>query len=194
MRVSSGRYFLRRILMVALFCGIGYGLMQLPGMVMDYKMTARRAGETTTVRKDDPTIPSVAMRTPEKTRPGTSEPEPSEKPESAPAEIATIAGNAADDTIIRALQTVIDPELGVNIVDLGLILRIEQEASGPLTITMIPTSPLCPYLKQMVAAIKETVPRLTGHKMLHVDIDMQHRWTPDRLSKEGRRHFFGSNS
>ncbi len=92
------------------------------------------------------------------------------------------------DTDIReALRTVIDPELGLNIVDLGLVYRVEVE--GPrVRVEMTMTSPACPmgdYLKALVdAAIKGTV---AGVQHVDVVLVSEPPWDPDLMSDQARR-------
>jgi metal-sulfur cluster biosynthetic enzyme len=95
----------------------------------------------------------------------------------------------ATDTDIRAaLRYVVDPEIGVNIVDLGLVYRIEVEGTRA-HIAMTMTSPACPladYLKDLVtSAIRARVPGV-------VDVDITFEWNPpwdpDMMSDEARRH------
>jgi metal-sulfur cluster biosynthetic enzyme len=98
---------------------------------------------------------------------------------------------ATDTDIREALRTVIDPELGVNIVDLGLVYRIEVE--GPaVRVEMTMTSPACPlgdYLKTLVdAAIKGAVP---GVENVEVALVWEPAWDPDMMSDAGRRQLDG---
>jgi metal-sulfur cluster biosynthetic enzyme len=192
MNERFGRNFLLRLVLVLLFCAIGYGMIQVPGMVMDFMMATRRTVDKPAAEKHNRNIPPAASQTPEPARATADVNRQSRPAQAEQRETVAIKGSAANPEIIQALRTIIDPELGINIVDLGLILSIECHTSGILTITMIPTSPLCPYLKQMVDEIENTVPRLTRYEKPHVDIDMRQRWSPARLSQQGRSHFFGS--
>jgi metal-sulfur cluster biosynthetic enzyme len=93
-----------------------------------------------------------------------------------------------DSEIREALRTVIDPELGVNIVDLGLVYRIDIDNESRAHITMTMTTPACPlgdYLKDLAAsAIRERVSSVD-----HVDITFEWDppWSPDMMSAEARR-------
>ena len=94
---------------------------------------------------------------------------------------------ATETDIREALRHVVDPEIGVNIVDLGLVYRIEVEG-GRVRIAMTMTSPTCPladYLKDLVtSAIQQHVP-----DVLDVDISLEWEppWDPDMMSDEARR-------
>jgi metal-sulfur cluster biosynthetic enzyme len=101
---------------------------------------------------------------------------------------------ATDTDIRHALRTVIDPELGVNIVDLGLVYRIEVE--GPrVRVDMTMTSPACPmgdYLKALVdAAITGTV---AGAQHVEVTLVWEPAWDPDMMSDAARRQLDGGAS
>src|SRR5579864_9397233 len=92
------------------------------------------------------------------------------------------------DTDIReALRQVVDPEVGVNIVDLGLVYRIEV-AGARARITMTMTSPACPlaeYLKALVtSAIRRHVP---GVVEFDIDLVSEPPWNPDMMSDDARR-------
>jgi metal-sulfur cluster biosynthetic enzyme len=94
---------------------------------------------------------------------------------------------ATETDIREALRHVVDPEIGVNIVDLGLVYRIEVE-DGRVRIAMTMTSPTCPlgeYLKDLVtSAIRQRAP-----DVLDVDVSLEWEppWNPDMMSDEARR-------
>jgi metal-sulfur cluster biosynthetic enzyme len=89
------------------------------------------------------------------------------------------------DAVVGALKTVTDPELGVNIVDLGLVYTVgtrEDEVDVEMTLT----SPACPagpeILRNAVAAIE----KLDGVAKANVKLVMTPPWSPDRMSDEAR--------
>lgn len=94
---------------------------------------------------------------------------------------------ATDIDIREALRLVVDPEIGVNIVDLGLVYRIEVEGAYA-RITMTMTSPACPlgdYLKNCVrSAIRQHVP---GVAAVDVRLEWEPPWDPDMMSNDARR-------
>jgi len=73
------------------------------------------------------------------------------------------------DTVITALRDVYDPELGINVVDLGLIKEVRIDNSD-VTIDMIFTIPGCPLRDYMMSQIKETVESIEGVKSVTVNI------------------------
>ena len=94
---------------------------------------------------------------------------------------------AIDTDVRAALRHVVDPELGVNIVDLGLVYRVEVEG-GRARITMTMTSPTCPladYLKDLVtSAIRQHVPDVVD---VDINLEWEPPWDPDMMSDEARR-------
>jgi len=94
---------------------------------------------------------------------------------------------ATETDVREALRHVIDPEIGINIVDLGLVYRIEVEGARA-RIAMTMTSPACPladYLKDLVAlAIRDHVPDVVD---VDTVVEWEPPWDPDMMSDEARR-------
>ncbi len=89
------------------------------------------------------------------------------------------------DQIVSALKTVMDPELNVNIVDLGLIYTIQNRANE-VDVEMTLTTPACPagpeILRNAVAAIES----IEGVDKANVKLVMSPPWSPDRMTEEAR--------
>jgi metal-sulfur cluster biosynthetic enzyme len=96
-----------------------------------------------------------------------------------------------ETNIREALRQVIDPELGLNIVDLGLVYRIEIDGTD-VRIVMTMTSPACPlseYLKELVdSTIRRQIPDVGS---VDVVLVLEPPWNPDMMSDAGRRHLNG---
>jgi metal-sulfur cluster biosynthetic enzyme len=96
----------------------------------------------------------------------------------------------AEDKVREALKQVIDPELFVNIVDLGLIYEIkvdENEAgTSDVQVNMTMTSPACPAGPQLLGQSKDFVSRLEGVSEVDVRLVMDPPWTPDRMSEDAK--------
>jgi metal-sulfur cluster biosynthetic enzyme len=93
------------------------------------------------------------------------------------------------EQVREALRQVIDPELGYNIVDLGLVYDVVVEDDGVVHIEMTTTTPGCPatnYLKQGAGEAAGTVP---GVDFIEVKLTYEPRWTPERMSPEAKAHF-----
>ena len=94
---------------------------------------------------------------------------------------------ATDTDVREALRLVVDPEIGVNIIDLGLVYRIEVEGARA-RIAMTMTSPTCPmadYLKDLAtSAIRQHVPDVVD---VDITLEWEPPWDPDMMSDEARR-------
>lgn len=93
-----------------------------------------------------------------------------------------------DDTrpVLDALRTVIDPELGVNLVDLGLVMDVAVN-DGIAFVTLTTTTPACPIGSYLEDQVRWAVLRLDG--ILDVEVELVHepRWTPARMTDDARR-------
>ncbi len=95
----------------------------------------------------------------------------------------------SEDKIREALKQVIDPELFVNIIDLGLVYTVTVEPAGEkenVKIEMTMTSPACPAGPQLIGQSKQTVVALEGVGDVEVKLVMTPPWTPDRMTEEAR--------
>lgn len=97
----------------------------------------------------------------------------------------------AEDTIREALKQVIDPELFVNIVDLGLIYGVkieesEEEDKWDITVAMTMTSPACPAAPQLLGQSKEFISKLDEVAEVDIQLVMTPPWTPDRMTEDAR--------
>ena len=92
--------------------------------------------------------------------------------------------NDFENSIINALQTVYDPEIPVNIYDLGLIYEINFDDEGSVKIIMTLTSPFCPATEQILEDIHFSIGTLTGVTSVDVDITFEPAWSPDSIPDE----------
>lgn len=93
------------------------------------------------------------------------------------------------ERIWEALRQVIDPELGFNIVDLGLVYDVVTEEGGIVRITMTTTTPGCPatnYLKQGAGEAASGVP---GVALVDVKLSYAPRWRPEMMRPQAKAHF-----
>lgn len=90
------------------------------------------------------------------------------------------------DTIIEACRTVYDPEIPVNIYDLGLIYTVEIGAESEVRIIMTLTAPGCPVAEDMPGWIADAVEPLPGVKQVDVEITWEPPWGMDMMSDEAR--------
>jgi metal-sulfur cluster biosynthetic enzyme len=96
-----------------------------------------------------------------------------------------------EDAAREALKSVVDPELFVNIVDLGLVYTVaiadpDAEGKQAITMEMTMTSPACPAGPQLLANSKDALSRIEGAGPVEVKLVMVPPWTPDRMTEEAR--------
>ena len=92
--------------------------------------------------------------------------------------------------VLQALYQVIDPELFVNIVDLGLIYDIEIQAPDQIHIRMTLSTPHCPLGEAIESAVHNALQPGFPNWHSYVNIVWEPKWTPDKISPEGR-HLLG---
>jgi metal-sulfur cluster biosynthetic enzyme len=89
------------------------------------------------------------------------------------------------DDVQEALTNVIDPELGLDFVELGLIYSVEIEDSD-VFVSFTLTSPGCPIGPQVAEQIEEFVGELEGVTSVHSKMTFTPAWTPDMMSEEAK--------
>ena len=94
--------------------------------------------------------------------------------------------NILEDQVIQTLKTVHDPEVPVNIYDLGLIYKIDVSDPSNVIITMTLTSPNCPVAESLPEEVREKVNALTGVDTAIVNIVFDPTWTQEMMSEEAK--------
>ncbi len=89
-------------------------------------------------------------------------------------------------SIVAALKEVYDPEIPVNIYDLGLIYGLEIDAQGTVELSMTLTAPACPVAGMLVEEVAEVVGNVEGVSKSHVAITWDPPWTTDRLTEAAK--------
>ena len=90
------------------------------------------------------------------------------------------------DRIIAALRTVYDPEIPVNIYDLGLIYRIEVQAEQLVDIDMTLTAPGCPVAGEMLNGVRSAVHDVDGVAQVTVNLVFDPPWDQSRMSDDAK--------
>lgn len=90
-----------------------------------------------------------------------------------------------DNLILTLLKDVEDPEMGVNIVDLGLIYDVKIE-NEEITIEMTLTSPACPAGPEIIQAVRDKLYSIQGISDVRVKLVWSPRWIPEMMSDEAR--------
>ena len=88
--------------------------------------------------------------------------------------------------IIDALQTCYDPEIPVNIYELGLIYKIDTTPEGDVKIQMTLTSPMCPVAGTLPGEVQSKIQTLEGVREVDVDLVWEPPWTPEKMSEAAR--------
>ena len=96
------------------------------------------------------------------------------------------AGPASEDAVIEAIATVHDPEIPVNIYELGLIYAIDLYDDGRVRIEMTLTAPNCPSAQELPIQVKDAVEKVPGVKSAEVDVVWDPPWDMSRMSDEAR--------
>lgn len=91
-----------------------------------------------------------------------------------------------EENILKMLKTVFDPEIPVNIYDLGLIYNIDLNDEGVCKIDMTLTAPSCPAGDFLVEDIKQKVGSVEGVKEVQVNIVFEPEWSKDMMSEEAK--------
>lgn len=88
--------------------------------------------------------------------------------------------------VIEAISTVYDPEIPVNIYELGLIYKIEADAEARVKVEMTLTSPACPSAQQLPSEVRYKVKALEGVTDAFVDVVWEPAWTKDLMSEDAK--------
>jgi FeS assembly SUF system protein len=91
-----------------------------------------------------------------------------------------------EEKVIAALKTCFDPEVPVNIYELGLIYGVAIDASGAVGIRMTLTSPMCPVAETLPPEVQRKVEAIPGVTAAKVEIVWEPIWTPARMSEAAR--------
>lgn len=90
------------------------------------------------------------------------------------------------ERVIEVLKTCYDPEIPVNIWELGLVYDLEVSADGEVSVQMTLTSPACPVAGSLPPEIQRRISELPGVRSAKVDLVWSPPWTPDRMSEAAR--------
>ena len=90
------------------------------------------------------------------------------------------------DDIISALKTVYDPEIPVDIYELGLIYKVDVADNKDVTVDMTLTAPNCPVAGEMPGNVKAVLEKVDGIGQVTVNMTFDPPWTPERMSEEAK--------
>jgi FeS assembly SUF system protein len=103
-----------------------------------------------------------------------------------PAQGAHEIGGELYERVIDALKEIYDPEIPVNIYDLGLIYGVDVTAEGHVAVTMTLTTPHCPVAESMPGEVELRVGSVPGVGLADVNLVWDPPWDPQKMSEEAR--------
>lgn len=112
--------------------------------------------------------------------------QPQDRIEGAPLIRPSTTDHPLYDTVVDACRTVFDPEIPVNIFDLGLVYTIDINPENEVNITMTLTAPGCPVAGEMPGWVADAVNALPGVKQVDVAMTFDPPWGMDMMSDEAR--------
>lgn len=92
----------------------------------------------------------------------------------------------SEEEVWAALKQVIDPEIGLSIVDIGLIYEVKVEKDG-VKVKMTLTNPMCPMQSYLKGEVEKAISKLPEVKKATVELVFEPAWTPERMSAEARK-------
>jgi len=95
----------------------------------------------------------------------------------------TAALSPVEDAVMKSLEGVIDPELGVDIVNLGLIYGVEVTADGNCTVTMTLTTMGCPLGNVLAGQINQAIVSVAGVKACELDLVWEPAWDMSKMTR-----------
>jgi len=93
------------------------------------------------------------------------------------------------EKVLEALKQVIDFEIGLDIVSLGLVYDVAIDNENNVTVTMTMTTPACPLAGLILQDAEDKVRQIEGVKDVKINLTFDPPWTPDRMSEEIRKKF-----
>ncbi|MBL23970.1 MAG: SUF system Fe-S cluster assembly protein [Rhodospirillaceae bacterium] len=100
--------------------------------------------------------------------------------------LATGTQVASEEALIGALKTVYDPEIPVDIYELGLIYEYDIGRDGAVSVKMSLTAPACPVAGEMPGMVAQAVAAVDGIGEVEVELVWEPAWTKDRMSEEAK--------
>ena len=94
-----------------------------------------------------------------------------------------------EEEVWQALKDVADPEVGANVVDLGLIYEVRVDEGKKVYVKMTLTVPGCPLMNVLPAQVEERLSQIEGVEQVRVELTFDPPWSPDRMSKELREAY-----
>ncbi len=91
-----------------------------------------------------------------------------------------------EEQVMESLRTCFDPEIPVDIYELGLIYGVDVGSTGTVTVTMTLTSPNCPAAQSIPEEVKSKISNISGVTDVHVEIVWDPPWDPSKMSEAAK--------
>lgn len=91
------------------------------------------------------------------------------------------------EKVLEALKSVYDPELNINVVDLGLIYNVEVTDEADVKVTMTLTTPGCPLHDSITTGVRYSVQGIEETRNVDVNLVWEPAWSPEKMTPEGLR-------
>lgn len=91
------------------------------------------------------------------------------------------------ELILEKLKEVVDPEIGIDVVNLGLIYELEIRPDNTVYVKMSMTTPGCPLTMWILQAVEQKILEVPGVKDAEIELTFDPPWTPDRISEEYKK-------
>ncbi len=91
-----------------------------------------------------------------------------------------------NEKIMEALRAVVDPEIGIDVVSLGLVYEVDVSNEGDVHVKMTMTTPGCPLVGMIIEDAKNVIEQLDEVKSVDVELVWDPPWTPDMIEPEVR--------
>ena len=88
--------------------------------------------------------------------------------------------------IVEKIRTISDPEIPLNVYDMGLIYKIDQRDNGDIYIEMTVTAPTCPIAGELPQQVADALTEVAGTGRIEVKIVLEPAWTPERMTDEAK--------
>ena len=137
----------------------------------------------------DRDVIDLSAPTPAASTPAPDTPDPAPQPETDTSAASAIPADELariTDDVVTALKSVYDPEIPVDIYELGLIYKVDLEDDRSLKVEMTLTAPGCPVAGEMPVWVKDAVEQVDGVEKALVELTFEPPWTPERMSDEAR--------
>lgn len=92
------------------------------------------------------------------------------------------------EKVLNELKNVYDPELNINVVDLGLIYNLEVFDEGDVSITMTLTTPGCPLHDSITRGVRYSIEAMEEARNVEVNLVWEPAWSPEKMTPEGLKY------